>query len=46
MIESKRLYLRELKMEDIPSLFKVLGDAENMKYYPYTFDMPLVEKYK
>ena len=44
MIETKRLYLRELTMEDIPSLFKVLGDAENMKYSPYTFDMPLVEK--
>ena len=45
MIESKRLYLRELTMKDIPALFKVLGDAENMKYYPYTFDLALVEKW-
>lgn len=43
MIGTKRLYLRELTMKDIPSLFEVLGDAENMKYYPYTLDLVLVE---
>lgn len=45
MIGTKRLYLRELTMKDIPSLFEVLGDAENMKYYPYTLDLALVQKW-
>ena len=38
VIETERLLLREMTDEDFPSLFKVLGDAEIMKHYPYLFD--------
>ena len=38
LIETKRLYLRELMPEDLPALSAVLCDREIMQYYPYTFD--------
>lgn len=37
-IETERLVLRELEESDIESLYEVLGDPENMRHYPYTFD--------
>lgn len=37
MIETNRLYLRELQFTDAENLFKVLGDAESMIYYPAPF---------
>jgi hypothetical protein len=37
-IETKRLYLRELKAEDFPALYDVLADSDIMQHYPYTFD--------
>ena len=36
-IETKRLLLREMNMEDYDALFRVLGDPESMWHYPYTF---------
>ena len=38
ILETKRLYLREMTPEDFDALFLVLGDPETMWHYPYTFD--------
>jgi len=38
IIETKRLYLRELENDDFDALKKVLADSDIMKHYPYTFD--------
>lgn len=37
-IVTKRLYLRELRLEDFSALYDVLADPDIMKHYPYTFD--------
>ncbi|MCR5529275.1 MAG: GNAT family N-acetyltransferase [Saccharofermentans sp.] len=37
-IETQRLFLREMNMDDFDALYKVLADKEIMKHYPYTFD--------
>lgn len=39
VIETQRLYLRELIIEDAPFLSLVLSDKESMKYYPAAFTM-------
>lgn len=36
--ETERLILREMLPEDFEALYKVLGDSDIMKHYPYTFD--------
>ncbi len=38
VIETDRLILRRMTENDVDALHKVLGDADNMKYYPHTFD--------
>ena len=38
MIETERLYLREMTEDDFPALYAVLGDSDIMRHYPYTFD--------
>lgn len=38
MIETERLYLREMTEDDFPALYAVLGDSDIMQHYPYTFD--------
>ena len=38
ILETDRLFLREMSMEDLESLYKVLADPEIMQHYPYTFD--------
>ena len=38
VLETKRLLLREMNMEDYDALFRVLSDPENMRHYPYTYD--------
>ncbi len=38
VIETDRLYLREMNKDDYDSLFKVLADSDIMQHYPYTFD--------
>lgn len=38
MIETERLILREMNMDDYEALSLVLCDAEIMQHYPYTFD--------
>ena len=36
-LETSRLILRELTSEDAPALVPILGDAENMRWYPRAF---------
>lgn len=38
IIETDRLFLREMNMDDFDALYAVLGDSEIMQHYPYTFD--------
>ena len=38
MIETERLFLREMKESDFDALYKVLADPGIMQHYPYTFD--------
>ena len=38
VIETERLYLREMTDEDFYALYKVLADPNIMHHYPYTFD--------
>ena len=37
-IETERLLLRELTMEDTDALYAVLADSDIMRHYPYAFD--------
>ncbi|PYZ96670.1 GNAT family N-acetyltransferase [Alteribacter lacisalsi] len=37
ILETERLYLRELEMEDAEALARVLSDPESMQYYPEPF---------
>ncbi len=45
ILETDRLYLRELKLEDLDDLYKVLGDNENMIYYTFKFDKDRVKSW-
>lgn len=38
MIQTERLFLREMNSDDYDALYKVLADSEIMRHYPYTFD--------
>lgn len=38
VIETERLYLREMTENDFEALHKVLADSDTMQHYPYTFD--------
>ncbi len=38
ILETERLILREMESSDFDALFAVLGDADNTRHYPYTFD--------
>ena len=38
ILETERLFLREMDMDDYDALYAVLGDPEIMQHYPYTFD--------
>jgi RimJ/RimL family protein N-acetyltransferase len=45
VIETERLYLRELRMEDAKALGKVLSDPEAMQFYPEPFNQKKIEKW-
>jgi RimJ/RimL family protein N-acetyltransferase len=45
IIETERLYLRELSPDDKKQLMKVLSDPESMKFYPHPFCEEEVEKW-
>lgn len=38
IIETNRLFIREMTIDDFNNLYKVLNDSDIMKHYPYTFD--------
>ena len=38
MIETSRLILREMNMDDYDALYEVLADSDIMQHYPYPFD--------
>ncbi|RKD69602.1 RimJ/RimL family protein N-acetyltransferase [Sinobaca qinghaiensis] len=44
-LETERLYLRELVMEDKDALYNILSDPETMQYYPQTFDEVKVKRW-
>ena len=45
IIETERLFLREMKESDFDALYKVLADSDIMQHYPYTFDENRVIKW-
>ena len=38
ILETDRLFLRKMNMDDFESLYAVLADPEIMQHYPYSFD--------
>ena len=38
VLETERLFLREMKEDDYDALTSVLADSDTMQHYPYTFD--------
>ena len=44
ILETERLFLREMTMDDFDALYAVLSDAEIMQHYPYTFDEERCQK--
>lgn len=45
IMETERLYLRELTLDDTQDLSKVLTEPESMQYYPEPFSLEKVEKW-
>ena len=45
IIETERLFLREMSAGDFDALYKVLADSDSMKYYPYSFGKKEVENW-
>ena len=43
MIETSRLILREMNMDDYDALYEVLADSDIMLHYPYTSDKKRVQ---
>lgn len=38
ILETERLYLREMTNDDYDALYAVLADSNIMQHYPYSFD--------
>ena len=45
IIETERLFLREMTMEDFAAYYRVLGDPSIMVHYPYSFDEKRVREW-
>jgi len=45
VIETRRLFLREMTGNDYKALYKILADSDIMKHYPYTFDEERVKNW-
>ena len=45
IIETERLFLREMTENDFDALYKVLAASDIMQHYPYTFDEARVSKW-
>jgi RimJ/RimL family protein N-acetyltransferase len=43
-VETERLYLRELVLDDLYELSKILCDTESMQYYPEPFSQEREER--
>ena len=41
ILETERLCLREMNMNDFEALYAVLGDPEIMRHYPYKRNIPM-----
>ncbi|MBO7515536.1 MAG: GNAT family N-acetyltransferase [Lachnospiraceae bacterium] len=44
-LETDRLFLRPLTLNDFDALYAVLADADNMQHYPYLFDETRVREW-
>ncbi|MGA7522045.1 MAG: GNAT family N-acetyltransferase [Acidobacteriaceae bacterium] len=44
-LETTRLVLRQLTLQDAPALLAIWGDAETMRYYPRALTAPEVEEW-
>ena len=45
IIETERLFLREMDMDDYDALYRVLTDSGIMQHYPYAFDEKRVREW-
>ncbi len=45
ILETQRLFLREMNMNDYDALYAVLADREIMQHYPYVFDEERVKSW-
>ena len=45
ILETERLFLREMDMDDFDALYAVLADPSIMQHYPYTFDEERVREW-
>ena len=45
IVETDRLFLREMNKDDFDALYQVLADSEIMKHYPYIFDEKKVREW-
>ena len=45
ILETERLFLREMNMDDYDALYAVLADPEIMQHYPYSFDEKRVSEW-
>ena len=43
IIETDRLFLREMTCDDFNALYTVLADSDIMRHYPYTFSEDRVQ---
>ena len=42
ILETERLYLRELTLNDVDAMLSIWGDAETMVYYPQPYDREML----
>lgn len=43
ILETERLWLRELTLDDFDAMFEIFGDAETMLYYPQAYSREMLE---
>lgn len=45
VIETPRLHLRRMTPDDVPALWRVIGDEEVMRFYPALFDEARMQRW-
>lgn len=45
VLESARLLLREITMDDLDNLLRIWGDPEAMRYFPHILDRPAMQEW-